>query len=315
MTLKDKNLHLFIAALYTNGYLPGGGRYANLNDREREAMCKCNTRNILESYHYVNKQRIVDNMRENNAKVFLDSGAFSAWTTGATIKLEDYCNYILRNHDIIRVEDGDVMASVLDAIGSAQGTFENQMAMERLGVRPLPCFHKYEDPRYLDWYIKNYSYITIGGMVGSSPQVLMEWLDEIWEKYLLDGSGNPRLKVHAFGVTSVQLMERYPWYSCDSSSWIQVARFGNVYSPDYGVMSVSDESPAKHDEGRHVTTLTPLEQEAFKAKIEAKGFEVDRLAKAYEARAAYNVNEFMDLNDKINEENKPTFMNRNMSLF
>lgn len=311
----DKKLNLFIAALYTNGYLPGGGRYANLNEREAAAMRKSNTRNILESYHYVNKQRIVDNMRENDAKIFLDSGAFSAWTTGVSIKIEDYCQYILRNHDILRVEDGAIMASVLDAIGSAQGTFENQMAMEKLGVRPLPCFHKYEDPRYLEWYIKNYEYITIGGMVGSSPKVLIQWLDEIWEKYLLDGAGNPRLKVHAFGVTSVQLMERYPWHSCDSSSWIQVARFGNVYSPDYGVMSVSDESPSKHVAGQHFTNLPPLQAEAFEEKIKSKGFEIERLALAYEARAAYNVNEFMDLNDKINKANLDTFKNRNISLF
>jgi hypothetical protein len=254
-------------------------------------------------------------MRENNAKVFLDSGAFSEWTTGANIKITDYCDYILRNHDILRVEDGAIMASVLDAIGSAQGTFENQMAMEKLGVRPLPCFHKYEDPRYLEWYIKNYEYITIGGMVGSSPKALIQWLDEIWEKYLLDGAGNPRLKVHAFGVTSVQLMERYPWHSCDSSSWIQVARFGNVYSPDYGVMSVSDESPSKHVAGAHFSNLPELQAKAFEAKIKSKGFEIERLALAYEARAAYNVNEFMDLNDKINAANLNTFKHRNMSLF
>lgn len=312
----NKDLKLFIAALYTNGYLPGGGRHATMNPRECAAMEKCNTRNILESYHYVNKQRIVDNMRENNAKIFLDSGAFSAWTTGVEINIEEYCNYIKRNSDIIRVEDGAVMASVLDAIGSDQGTFENQMAMERLGVRPLPCFHKYEDTRYLEWYVKNYDYITIGGMVGSTPAELIKWLDVIWEDFLLDSAGNPRIKVHAFGVTSVQLMERYPWYSCDSSSWIQIARFGNIYSPEInGVVSVSNESPSRHVEGQHIDNISSIERDAVVNYIESHGFDLERLKAEYVARAAFNVNEFMEINDRINNANLDTFKNRPMRLF
>ncbi len=309
------DLNLFIAALYTNGYLPGGGRYANLNESEGAVMRKCNTRNILESYHYVHHQRIVDNMRENNAKVFLDSGAFSAWTTGATIDIRDYCNYIIRNQDIIRTDGDAVMASVLDAIGDAQGTFENQMAMERLGVRPLPCFHKYEDPRYLEWYVKNYDYITIGGMVGSSTAELIRWLDPLWDKYLTDGAGNPLIKVHAFGVTSIPLMKRYPWHSCDSSSWIQVARFGNIYMRDHGVLAMSKESPARHTAGKHYDNITELERHALDLRLTEQGFKAERLSDRYEPRAAYNVNEFMTINDEINANRVNHKLNMQQGLF
>ncbi|MCL5459902.1 hypothetical protein M3M33_14795, partial [Loigolactobacillus coryniformis] len=69
-------------------------------------------------------------MRRDGAKVFLDSGAFSAYTLGVTLSIDEYCDYIKRNLDIIRVEDGVVMASVLDGIGDALLTYQNQLAME-----------------------------------------------------------------------------------------------------------------------------------------------------------------------------------------
>lgn len=308
-------VQIYLAAVYTNSYMPGGNRYPKLNEREVEIMEQVKHHNILESYHYVLKDSYVNNMRENNAKVFLDSGAFSAWSLGATIKMEDYCNYIKRNQDIIRVEDGALMASVLDAIGSAQGTFENQMAMERMGVRPLPCFHFGEDERYLEWYIANYDYITIGGMVGKPKATLEKWLDHIWSKYLIDGSGNPLIKAHGFGLTSVSLMERYPWYSCDSSSWIQAAAFGSIFTAKHGPMAISSESPAKHNQGRHIETLAPLEREYIENMLIEQGFDRERLSTIYESRAVYNMFGYMQVNEMINSTKQNENLNMIQGLF
>ena len=135
-------MNLFVAAVYTNGYRAGGdekGRYANLTTYEKTQVD--NVKHLLESYHYVCGQRYVDAMRMDNVTVFLDSGAFSAHTLGAHIDLPTYCEYIKRNKDIIRVEDNIVMASVLDGIGDPLQTYRNQLCMEELGARPLPCFH------------------------------------------------------------------------------------------------------------------------------------------------------------------------------
>lgn len=298
-------MNLFLAAVYTNAYKPGQNRYLKLNEHEQSIVQ--NLPHILESYHYINSQKIVDQMRADNAKVFLDSGAFSAHTLGVTIPIEEYCDYIKRNMDILRIEDGVVMASVLDGIGDPLKTWRNQLTMEALGAKPLPCFHFGEDPRYLDWYVERYDYITIGGMVGKSVDSLITWLDRIWEKNLVDGSGNAKIKVHAFGITSVTIMERYPWYSCDSSSWIQSAAFGSVVSPDYGPLSVSTKSPSRHDYGRHVTTLSDPEKEHVLKMLEEQGFTLERLSTVYESRAAYNLWSYGIINAMVNagkEKNK-----------
>ena len=274
-------------------------RNKELNERECEIFESIP--HILESYHYVEKQQYVDAMRANNGKVFLDSGAFSAKSLGVDIDIDGYCNYIKRNLDIIKVEDGVVMASVLDGIGDPLKTWQNQLYMESQGAKPLPCFHFGEDERYLEWYIERYPYITIGGLVRTKAQDVMWWLDRIWNKYLVDGAGRPKLKVHAFGVTTISLMERYPWHSVDSSSWIQATAFGAIYTSEFGPISISSESPNKHDAGRHYSTFTEIEKQRLDSLLAAKGFTYERLSQVYQSRAGYNALGYIELGNILNE--------------
>ena len=305
-------MFIYMAAVHSNRY-KHDTRWKHLNDRERHAVME--SPHLLESYHYVHKQKFVDGMREMGDKVFIDSGAFSAYTLGVDLDLVEYCDYIKRNDDIIRYDDGILMASVLDGIGDPQLTYENQLAMEKEGVRPLPCFHAGEDERYLEHYIKNYEYITLGGMVGSSTKQLMIWLDRMWDQYLTDGSGNPRIKVHGFGITSIAIMERYPWWSCDSSSWIQSAAFGSIITPQHGNMSVSEKSPSIHDAGQHINTFTPEENKFVLEMLEKQGFSYDRLSKVYESRAAYNIWAFGEINEEMNRTNPNNFKTPYPELF
>ena len=293
-------MHVYTAAVYTNSYMRGQNRYVKLNDREREIVH--GLPHILESWHYVSKQKFVDDMRREGAKVFLDSGAFSAFTLGVTLSVPEYCDYIKRNADIIRVEGNALMASVLDGIGDAYQTYCNQEYMESLGVCPLPCFHFNEDTRYLEHYVKNYEYITLGGMVGATTEQLRAWLEKIWDGWLLDGSGRAKIKVHGFGITAIPLMQEFDWYSCDSSSWIQSAAFGSIVHPKYGPISVSGKSPSRHDFGQHLSTLTEIEKAHLCEDLASTGFEEQRLAEVYESRAAYNLWAFGQINEQMNAQ-------------
>lgn len=312
-------MNIFMAAVYSNGYKMGQNRFTKLTEREQFVVK--NIPHILESWHYVGKQKFVDQMRADGAKIFLDSGAFSAWTLGVKLSVSEYCDYIKRNIDILRVEDGIVMASVLDGIGDPLQTYRNQLEMCENGVRALPCFHAGEDERYLEYYIQNYEYITLGGMVGSSTKQLTIWLDRMWNKYLTDGSGRARIKVHGFGITSVPLMERYPWHSCDSSSWIQSAAFGNIITPNYSKstlafsISVSEKSPSRHEAGQHISTLTQVEQDYVLQCLERDGFTYERLSTVYESRAAYNIWAFGVINTLINAAHSEKFKATVQELF
>lgn len=305
-------MKLYLAGLHTSNFDINGRLFNRLTPEEQEH--RKGVRYYLESYHYIHRQSYVDRIRKDGIKVFLDSGAFSAFTKGVKVDMKAYCRYIQTNMDIIEVIDGSVCASVLDHIGSAQGTYENQMAMEKLGVTPLPCFHYGEDERYLEWYIANYDYITIGGMVPISTPQLRLWLDRIWEKYMIDGSGRPKIKFHGFGLTTLSLMERYPWYSVDSSSWVQMAATGNLLIPGHGTVAVSANSPSRKKQNQHIDNNPEVISDAIAKKIEASGFEIDRLRHEYISRWVYNIQAYKEINLAI-EEDDPVFVGDQMGLF
>ena len=297
-------MKLYLAAIYTNSVSLTGNVFRRFTPVEQAA--RLGVKHILDSYHYIGKPTAVEAIRRDKTKVFLDSGAFSAFTAGVTIDLDEYCAYIKRNADIIEV------ASVLDAIGDPYATWQNQVAMEKQGVQALPCYHYGEDPRYLQHYVANYPYITLGGMVPINKEQLGYWLDDIWDKYLTTPAGLPKVKVHGFGLTRVSLMERYPWYSVDSSSWVQSAGNGGIMIPGLGTMFVSLDSPQRKEAGRHLDTLPPLQRQVFLDAIAARGFDVERLKTTYLARWSFNMQTFneLDQTDAIPKPfklNQPTF--------
>ncbi|MAE23424.1 MAG: hypothetical protein CMK92_13635 [Pseudomonas sp.] len=297
------DLQIYLAGMFTFGAMPGQGPYEREFTERDQAICRA-VPHLLDSYHYVGKQRKVNEIRATGRQIFLDSGAFSAYTLGIELSIEDYCHYINENRDIIRVEEGILMASVLDGIGDPLLTYQNQKRMEELGVKPLPCFHANEDERYLDYYVENYEYITLGGMVGASTAQLSIWLDRMFNNHILDGAGRPKTRVHGFGITSEPLMERYPWYSCDSSSWVQTGAFGGIQMPDEGVISVSDRSPSRHTAGQHLTTLAPIERKAIEDKIRSQGFDPERLQTSAYARWPYNIWAYGQINERINNQKR-----------
>lgn len=215
---------------------------------------------------------------KNKVDLFLDSGAFSAFTQNGTIDIQEYIEFIKEHKQHLSVYAN------LDVIGSAEGTWQNQRIMERAGLKPLPCFHYGEDPKWLNRYLDNgYDYIALGGMVPISTQDLIPWLDSVFGNYICDENGIPKVKVHGFGLTSLRLMLRYPWYSVDSTSWVVTGRMGSVYVPrfrkgqwvydeDSWKVAVSSRSPNKADAGQHIDTFPPRVKQIILDYIHDKGY-------------------------------------------
>jgi hypothetical protein len=212
-------------------------------------------------------------------KFFLDSGGFSAFTKGAVIDVYDYCDFIKRYNHVI------THYSVLDDMLCAEKTLENQRIMEEQGLNPIPCFHYNEDPKYLEYYIENYDYISLGGMVPVTTKDLIPWLDNIFRNYICDKDGYPKVKVHGFGLTAFNLMFRYPWYSVDSSSWLQTARFGGILVPKKAGgefnwatppvnIAVSNRSPSAKDHGKHYFTMSDSEKQVVDEYLASIGYKI-----------------------------------------
>jgi len=219
---------------------------------------------------------------QNKVDLFLDSGAFSAFTQGITIDIQEYIAFIKEHESVLEVYAN------LDVIGDPVGTWKNQITMEKAGLSPLPCFHYGDDPKWLKRYLsKGYEYIALGGMVPISTNDLRSWLDYIFPEFLCDSSGIPTIKVHGFGLTSLRLMLRYPWFSVDSTSWVVTGRMGSVYVPkkrngvyvygeDCWKITVSTRSPSKKEAGQHIETFSAAEKRVIFEYFEEKGYQLGK---------------------------------------
>jgi len=215
-------------------------------------------------------------MKDKKVELFLDSGAFSAKTQGVEIDIKQYIDFIKEHEDCIEVYAN------LDVIGNPAATWKNQLIMEKAGLHPLPVFHYGEDLQWLEKYLaRGYEYMALGGMV-KTPNVSV-WLDAVWKNHLTDTSGMPKLKVHGFGLTSLSLMLRYPWYSVDSTSWVVTGRLGSIYIPQLKngkwiyddtswKIAVSSQSPSLKESGKHINTLPPLQKKIVMDYIKEKGY-------------------------------------------
>lgn len=156
----------------------------------------------------------------------LDSGAYSAWTKGAKIDIDEYCDFIKKHKDFI---DHYI---VLDVIGDAEGSLKAQHYMESQGLMPLPVFHQGEDWKYLEYYANNYDYICISPLsYSANGGNMVDFLDTCFSEHICDKDGLPKCKVHGLGLTTISMMLRYPWYSVDSATWVLRSAFGTIMVP------------------------------------------------------------------------------------
>ena len=160
-------------------------------------------------------------------RVMLDSGAFTAFTAGVSISLQEYCDYVKAHAKYI------YEYFVLDEIGDASGSLRNYNYMLDQGLNPIPVFHYGEDFSYLKHYMSLTDYVSLGGLAGSGEHKKrwLAWMDLVWSQYLVREDGMPRVKVHGLGLASVDYIFRYPWYSIDSTSWLKLAYRGRILVP------------------------------------------------------------------------------------
>jgi hypothetical protein len=246
-------------------------------------------------YHHKGDQpskEIQEVVREGRTKdLFLDSGAFSAFTQKIEIKPEDYAAYW---HN---VKDMFATASSLDAIGDAAKSYALLKELEHLGCKVQPVYHAREDPRWLVKYLdEGYDYIFIGGMVHETTKWLTGWLDDLFDKYLTRADGTARVKLHGFGLTTPLLMSRYPWYSVDSATWVSRGMFGEcLFLTSTGLRKIvfSAQNPqAKMLDAPYYGNLSPVHQREVDRWLEPTGVTAAQCQESHVYRHIVNAQTF-----------------------
>ncbi len=171
------------------------------------------------------------------ARVLIDSGAFTAWSTGKVIRPQDYAKWALGIEAKWRPKLKSLEFMNLDVIGDQTATWKNQETLEKLGLNPLPIVTYGVDLKHVDKALACYPYFALGGLVPYSRQKakLQAWLDACFARVMTYRKKTGTLrKVHLLGITSDWVLQRYPCYSSDSSSWVACLRFGQAPSAGLG---------------------------------------------------------------------------------
>lgn len=184
---------------------------------EIEVIKQLQPKRLLLSYFYF-KNKPLEKFIEKigyRPEIILDSGAYSAWTSGKPVNLEKYIEYIKENEPYIT---GGYIC--LDALGDSQGSYEVWEQMRAAGLDPIPVFHYNNDESILERYIaQGIKQIAIGGTVPiKSKAKVAEWLKFLGWTYPAD--------YHLLGSASRKILDHCDIASADASSWIMGAIMG-----------------------------------------------------------------------------------------
>ncbi len=165
-----------------------------------------------------------------------DSGAYTVWTKGETVDLGEYIEwcrrYVALNPDFTVVsldvrpgEVGRAPTSRERDRGMAQ-SLENGDRLRDAGFKITEVFHLHEPLSFFETLLERRQ---PGERVGIGGGCTVPFVDRAFS-YLRDTYGWANLPpLHGFGMSPIsEFGMRYPWFSCDSSSWMSSARYGHA---------------------------------------------------------------------------------------
>lgn len=241
-----------------------------------------------------------------NERVFIDSGAFSVHHNNKVINIDEYINFI-------NSQDKPDIWAQLDIIPypvlnyettkhSAEETWKNYVYMaERLTEEKreklLPVYH-FGEPyeafeRILNTEVcgKLPTYIGLGGGYGGNKKNCYPYYTNIFN--IIKKSKNPNVKIHNFGNTVLDILEKFPFHSADSTTWLQSAVTGSIFCYKTGkpvTVSVNQKS-SKH----HIRHLHADKRDFILSEIEkyGNGCTLEDLETSDTHRLRYNRNYFI----------------------
>jgi hypothetical protein len=258
------------------------------------------TYNTLESYYYLKDAKgeikdIITNIKAE--KVFLDSGAFSAFNKGIEIPVDEYSKFVAEHQDLF-----DVVAS-MDVKGDPEKSWENQKIMESFGLNPIPVYHVGEELKWLYKYLDSYEYFGIGTAVSPihSDRLRREF-EQVFE-------ADPAHKYHGFGMTDTRWLQIFPWHTVDSLSWCMTGAYGSIkfWNPEkaktlQAVVTLIDKPRKKYEPRHYLNWSSKREQAEFQARIAKLNLNLDELSKESRARNVVNIIYYLDFINWINEK-------------
>ena len=196
------------------------GTYAST--KETRAYLK-KMKYILESFYYIQEWQI-PYLKEKEL-FLLDSGAFTFMNNAkGEINWEKYIDQyakFINENDVKYFFELDIDPIVgLKEVERLRNILENKTQK-----KCIPVWHKSRGLDYWKKMCKEYDYVAIGGIVTKE----IKPNEYKYFSPLLKIAKENNCKVHGLGFTSLKNLDKYQFYSVDSTSWKSGGRFGSIY--------------------------------------------------------------------------------------
>lgn len=249
---------------------------------------------------------------EYTAPIFVDSGAYTAYTKGVKIDIDDYCNFINEVGDYIEVfaEVDEVPDPANMDFSMAEKSWNNYLYMlskvnPKYRDKVIPVFHYGEDFKWLKNMLEYrhedgslIDYIGLAISLEGTRRVRINWANEC--RRIIKESSNPNVKTHAFGVGVKSVLDHIDVTSTDATSWVKRAA--------YGMISIDDKSvfiSERHEElcnEKAFSLLSKGAQQDIISLINKRGFTFEELASDCYKRAEFNIIDTIDWVDRLNQD-------------
>lgn len=247
---------------------------------------------------WVNEKRVLNWWEQDGLadRLFIDSGAFSVAHSGCKIEIDDYIQFIANHKDIPNWAELDVIPyPVLNTITAkhcSNASWDNYVYMKSTITHTniLPLYHFGEPKeglvRILNTEVNGElaTYIGIGGRHGVSNEEQIRYFQNVFT--IIQNSKNPKVRVHAFGITVPAILERFPFYSADSTTWLQSAINGSILTENLQMIRISDGTTSDKS---NVQSMPKEALDSVLPTIKKYGYSFEDLCSDYKLRLRYNI--------------------------
>ena len=280
------------------------------------------SKNALRLFSQVNERKGIQDWQKDGYadRLFIDSGAFSVAHNGKTVDIDVYIDYINSNPDIpIFVELDVIPFPVLNTTTArecCEASWKNYLYMKERVTSPcwlLPLYH-FGEPKEALLRILNTEvngelpgYIGIGGRHGVSTELQDRYFHEIFA--IIQKSDNPNVKVHAFGMTVIKLLEKFPFYSADSTTWLQLGINGNINTQSCGIVNVSERQ--KFDKN-NANAFPEHLKEKLNEELARYGYTLEQVSTDYKARLKFNIDTMINWAENYQYKGPKSFVSNKL---
>lgn len=178
---------------------------------------------ILESFAYMKKhEKHVPSLLQNN--FMLDSGAFT-FMGNKTKKIDwheytkEYVRFINENNIKLFFE-----LDIYSVIGTKKTEELRELIESGTNKKSIPVWHIFLGIDYYKRMVDRYDYIAIG----ASGRHDSKWTRTNPEKLnaLVQYAKKRKTKVHGLGYTVLKQLEKIPFHSVDSTTWLNAGKYG-----------------------------------------------------------------------------------------